>query len=165
MAVDMFLKLDGVPGESRDAAHKGSIDITSFSWGESNTGSVGAATGAGAHTGRVSFQDFHFPARVSAATPKLMLNCASGAHIPTGTFTVRRAFVEGKENTFDFLTYKFQGVLITSVQEAGDTSDIPLDSVSFAFQKIDVMFKPITPTGGAGVPTGFAWDLAANKKI
>ena len=165
MPVDMFLKLDGIPGESRDAVHKGSIDITSFSWGESNTGSVGAATGGGAHTGKVSFQDFHFTAKVSVASPKLMLNCASGAHIPTGTFTVRRAFVEGKENSFDFLVYKFQGVLITSVQEGGDISDIPLDSVSFAFQKIDVMYKPQLPTGGAGVPTEFAWDLTANKKI
>jgi type VI secretion system secreted protein Hcp len=165
MAVDMFLKLDGIPGESTDAAHKGSIDIASFSWGESNTVShIGAASGGAA--GRVSMQDFHFTAKVSVATPKLMLSCASGSHIKTGVFSVRKAGVEGKENVpFDFLVYKFQGVLITSVQEAGDTSDIPLDSVSFAFQKIDVMFKPISPTGAVGTSTEFAWDLAANKKI
>jgi type VI secretion system secreted protein Hcp len=165
MAVDMFLKFDGIPGESRDAEHKGSIDITSFSWGESNTVSHLGSAGGGAGAGKVSMQDFHFTAKVSIATPKLMLSCANGAHIPTGVFSVRRAAVEQKESPSDFLVYKFQNVIITSVSEAGDTSDIPLDSVSFAFQKIDVMYKEQTAAGGIGATSDFSWDLAANKKI
>ena len=34
-AFDYFLKLDGIPGESTDAKHKGEIDVLSWSWGES----------------------------------------------------------------------------------------------------------------------------------
>ena len=33
-AVDYFLKIDGIQGESRDDRHKDEIDIESFSWGE-----------------------------------------------------------------------------------------------------------------------------------
>jgi len=162
MAVDMFLKIDGIPGESTDAKFQKQIVLESFSWGETNAAVHSAAGGGGA--GRVSMQDFHFTARVSIASPKLMLACASGQHIKDAVMNVRRAG-EQKEGNAAFLTYSVQGVVITSVQEAGDTSDIPLDSVSFAFQKIDVMYKPQTPAGGVGEAVDFAWDLAANKKI
>jgi type VI secretion system secreted protein Hcp len=35
MAVDMFLKIDGIPGESTDASHRDEIDLLSYTWGES----------------------------------------------------------------------------------------------------------------------------------
>jgi len=161
MAVDMFLKIDGIPGESTDAKFQKEIVLESFSWGETNTG---AHLGAGGGAGKVSMQDFHFTAKVSIASPKLMLACAQGQHIKDAVMNVRRAG-EQKEGNAAFLTYSFQGVVITSVQEAGDTSNIPLDSVSFAFQKIDVMYKEQNATGALGTTSEFAWDLAANRKI
>ena len=75
-----FLKLDGIAGESTDVAHKGEIDIDSWSWGVSNTRlDVGGGGGGGA--GKASFQDFHFVSRISKASPALFLACASGSHI------------------------------------------------------------------------------------
>ena len=38
MAVDMFLKLDGIKGESLDATHKDEIDVLAWSWGLSQSG-------------------------------------------------------------------------------------------------------------------------------
>jgi type VI secretion system secreted protein Hcp len=46
-AVDYFLKLDGIPGESTDKDHKGWIEISSYSWGVSNQGSGAGSMGAG----------------------------------------------------------------------------------------------------------------------
>lgn len=160
-AVDIFLKLDGIPGESTDFAHKGEIQLESFSWGETNT--VSRLGTGGATAGRVSMQDFHFTSRVSKASPKLMLACASGQRIATGQVTLRKGTPQ-EENVFEFLFYKFTNVIITSVQDAGDTSAIPLESVSFAFQKIQVEFKQQTTTGAAGATVDFAWDLVANRK-
>ncbi len=34
MAVDYFLKIDGIAGESTDDKHKEWIDVLSFSWGD-----------------------------------------------------------------------------------------------------------------------------------
>jgi type VI secretion system secreted protein Hcp len=68
-AVDYFLKLDGIEGESHDSKHKNEIDLQSWSWGESQSGTGAAAGGSGA--GKVSMQDFHFVMRVNKASPDL----------------------------------------------------------------------------------------------
>jgi len=57
-AVDMFLKIDGVEGESKDQKHPGTIEIESFSWGMSNPGTHGSGGGGG--TGKASFSDLSF---------------------------------------------------------------------------------------------------------
>lgn len=45
MAVDMYLKVESVNGDSQDAQHKEWTDIQSFSWGASQLGSM--STGGG----------------------------------------------------------------------------------------------------------------------
>jgi type VI secretion system secreted protein Hcp len=163
-AVDMFLKLDGIPGESLDSKHKEEIVLESFTWGETNTTHVATGGGGGAGAGKVSMQDFHFTARVSKASPKLMLACATGQHIKNAVVTLRRSNPQS-ETQFEFLFYKFDTVVITSVQDAGDTSARPLEAVSFAFAKIAVEYKLQSATGGVAATVDFAWDLAANRKI
>jgi type VI secretion system secreted protein Hcp len=74
-----MLEIDGIKGESTDAKHPNTIEIESYSWGASNDGS--AAHGSGAGAGKVHFQDLHFTAQVSKASPELLLACASGRHI------------------------------------------------------------------------------------
>src|SRR5664279_5125033 len=76
MAVDFFLKIDGIKGESMDSTHKDEIDLQSWSWGETQTGSH--AFGGGGGSGKVSMQDFHFVMNANLASPKLLLACASG---------------------------------------------------------------------------------------
>src|SRR5687768_18000173 len=87
MAVDYFLKLDGIKGESTADKHKDEIDIMSFSWGLTQAATAGFGGGAGA--GKVQMQDFHFTSKVSRASPQLFLSCASGKHIPTATLTAQ----------------------------------------------------------------------------
>ena len=161
-AVDYFLKIDGIDGESQDSQHKGEIDVESFSWGAAQTGSF--ATGGGAGPGGVQFQDFHFTMRVNKASPKLMLSCASGQHIKWATLTGRRASVEGQEQ--EFYKLQFTDVLISSYQTAaagGDT--IPVDQVSFNFSKIEFDYTPQGATGASGTTVTAGWDLKQNKKV
>jgi len=160
MSTDIFLKLDGIPGESRDDKHRGEIEIESFSWGESNLGAHATASGAGA--GRVSMQDFHFVAKVSKASPTLMLNCASGKHIKEGTITVRKAG-DNAQSGFEFLFYKLTDVLVTSFQQGGATSDLPVEQVSLAFAKIQVEYKEQKADGSLGAVVNFGWNLKVNK--
>lgn len=80
MAVDYFLKIDGIEGESRDAKHKSEIELGSFSWGETAATAPGGGGGGGA--GKVSMQDFVATMRTSKASPALLLACASGQHRP-----------------------------------------------------------------------------------
>ena len=88
MAFDAFLKIDGIDGESTDKFHPGEIEISSFSWGVTQTGSIGSGGGGGA--GKASFQDLHFSSSISKASPNLMIACATGEHIKEATLTVRK---------------------------------------------------------------------------
>src|SRR6516162_3818523 len=89
MAVDMFLKLNGVTGESKDKVHTKEIDVLSLSWGLMNSGS--AHVGGGACSGKVSVQDVTLSKFVDSSSPKLMLACCNGTHYPSAVLTVRKA--------------------------------------------------------------------------
>ena len=159
-AVDYFLKLKGIDGESTDSKHKGSIDIESWSWGEVNQGSHAGGGGGGA--GKVSMQDFHFTMRTNKASPKLMLACATGDHIPEALLTCRKA---GKEQQ-EYLKIKFTDLLVSSYQTGGASeSIIPLDQISLNFSKIEFEYKEQTDKGGLGGAVKAGYDLKANKSL
>ena len=86
--VDYFLKVDGIPGESVDAAHKGEFEIDSFSFGVENPTTIGSATG-GAGAGKAKFNEFHVMKSTDKASPVLFLKCASGAHLKEAVLTCR----------------------------------------------------------------------------
>lgn len=79
MAIDMFLKVEGASGESKDSNHKGWTDITSFSPGASQPGNMGVGGGGGA--GKVCFNDLHVNALIDKSTPALLKHCSSGKHL------------------------------------------------------------------------------------
>ena len=139
MAVDAFLKLDGIKGESRDASHKDEIDIMSFSWGVSQTGTIGGV-GGGAGAGKAQFQDFHFTKRMDKSSPNLFLGCATGEHIKTGILTARRAGQTKGDQ--DFLKITLSDCLISSYQTAGASGDDVPTTSSASIRKIEFTTRP-----------------------
>ena len=113
MAVDFFLKIDGIPGESSDDKHKDEIDVLSWSWGANQTGTMSYGGGGGA--GKVNFQDFHFTQRMNKATPKLMLACSNGEHIKKAVFIARKA---GKEQQ-EYMKIVFSDILVSNYSTGG----------------------------------------------
>src|SRR5215210_7552682 len=97
MAVDMFLKIDGIEGDARDTRHKGEIEILSFSWGVVNTGSN---TGGGGGAGKVVPSDFSIMKALDKATPKLFERMCEGSHIPEVNVSVGSASVKGEQVEF-----------------------------------------------------------------
>ena len=157
-AADYFLKLDGIPGESQDYKHKGEIDLESFAWGETN---VAPGHGPGTGAGKVAMQDFHFTARVNKASPALFLACATGKHIKEAILTARKA---GKDQQ-DYLIIKLGDVLISSYQIGGAEAagDVPMDQVSFNFEKVQYEYRPQKPDGSLGAAIKAAFDVKKNK--
>lgn len=160
MAVDYYLKLDGIKGESKDDKHKDEIDLESWSWGETNAGSHSAGGGGGA--GKVSMQDFHFTMKVNKATPELMLACATGKHIKEALLTCRKAGTDQQE----YLKIKFTDLLISSFQTGGSAGgDVPTEQISLNFSKIEYEYKPQKADGTLDGPVKAGYDLKANKKV
>ena len=161
MAADMFLKIDGIEGESSDDKHKNEIEVESFSWGLTQTGTF--AFGGGGGAGKAQFNDFHFSTNVSKASPKLMLACATGEHIKEATLTVRKS--GGDRGGQDYLFIKMNDVLVSSYQTGGANGANPTESVSLAFAKIEYSFKPQKPDGSLDAAIVAAWDIRLNKKV
>jgi type VI secretion system secreted protein Hcp len=158
-AVDYFLKLDGVEGESHDSKHKGSIDLESWSWGESQSGSHSGGGGGGA--GKVSMQDFHFVMKINKSSPKLLLACASGEHIKKATLTCRKA---GKEQQ-EFLKITMTDLLVSSFQTGGSGHGdiVPTDQISLNYSKIEYEYKAQKADGTLDGAIKAGWDLKTNK--
>lgn len=160
-AVDYFLKIEGIDGESGDSKHKGDIQLESFSWGETNHGSHSAGGGGGA--GKVSMQDFHFVMTVNKSSPKLFLACATGEHIKKAVLICRKA---GKEQQ-EFLKVTMSDVLVSSYQTGGSghSDVVPTDQVSINFAKIEWEYKEQKSDGTLGAPVKAGYDLKQGKNV
>ena len=158
MAFDAFLKLDGIEGESTDDAHKGEIEVFSFSWGVTQTGTTGGGGGGGA--GKASFQDIHFAQRTSKASPLLFKACATGQHIKKAVLTVRKA---GGRQQLEFIKIELEDVLISSYLPSGDTGgDAPAEEVALNFSKIQFTYTPQKADGSADEAVTAGFDLKGN---
>jgi type VI secretion system secreted protein Hcp len=160
MAVDFFLKLDGIPGESKDKAHKGEIDVLAWSWGMSQSGTMHMGGGGGG--GKASFQDLSFTTYYEKSTPKLMEMCATGGHIPKGSLFCRKA--GGKQE--EVIIYDITDVLVTSVSTGGSGGeDRQTVNFSLNFAKIETKYKEQKQDGGLEPPVNFGYNIQENEKL
>ncbi len=145
-AVEYFLKLDGIKGESPYKDHSGYIEVESFSWGLSSFGSTGGGGGAG----KRSFQDFHFTKTVDSTSPQLFLRCANGAHFPKVELWALKVSDLGVAAAAgpEFLKIALEDVHVSSFEQKADHKmelDPPQDSFSLNFSMIE--FSVLSPNG------------------
>ena len=129
--------IDGVEGGDPGSP---SLEISSWSWGVSNTGSVGSGGGGGA--GKASFNDLTITKVVDKASPKLALLCATGEHIPSVVLTVNRP----GGSTLPYLEIKLTDAIITSVQHSGSGGDAnaqPTEKVTFQYRRVELKYTTV----------------------
>ena len=157
MAVDMFLKITDIKGESKDKTHKGEIDVLSWSWGMSQSGTMHAGGGGGA--GKVSVQDLSFTKWQDFSTTNLMQACCKGKHFKEALLTVRKA----GEKPLEFLKITMTNVIVTSVSTGGSGGEDRLtENVTLNFEKVKVDYDSQTETGAKGDHNDLTFDIAAN---
>lgn len=160
-AVDYFLKLDGIDGETSQKGHEKEIELESWSFGETNGGTFAANSGGGA--GKVSMQDFHFVMHVNKASPKLFEACATGKHIKTAKLTCRKA----GETQQEFYKVNFTDLLVSSYQTGGSagSSVVPTDQISLNFSKIEIEYAAQGADGKLTAPVKAGYDLKLGVKV
>jgi type VI secretion system secreted protein Hcp len=157
-AVDMFIKIDTIDGESTDKTHGKEIDVLSWSWGASQSGSM--AMGGGGGAGKVSMQDFTFTKSLDKSSPKLFEALATGKHLKEAKLVLRGS------SSMEYLVITFSDVLISSYSTGGSSGeDRPTESISLNFAQIKMSYVEQDAKGTAGAATEFGWDLKANKKV
>jgi type VI secretion system secreted protein Hcp len=160
MAVDMFIKIDGIKGESADDKHKEEIDVLAWSWGMSQSGS--AHMGGGAGSGKVNVNDLSFTKYIDVGSADLYLSCCNGKHLKDAKLVVRKA----GENPLEYLKITMEDVIISSVSTGGSGGEDRLtENVTLNFARVKVDYAAQDAKGGAAAQPKMGWDIAANKKI
>jgi type VI secretion system secreted protein Hcp len=159
MATDMFLKIAGIKGESKDKTHKEEIDVLAWSWALSQSGGFHAGAGGGA--GKVNVQDLSFTKWIDKSSPDLMMACCNGKHLADATLVIRKA----GEKPLEYLTITMTDVLITSCSTGGSGGEDRLtENLSLNFAKVKVVYKEQTEKGAEGAKPEMTWDIQANAK-
>lgn len=158
MAVDMFLKLAGVDGESEDDTHAKSIDVLAWSWGMSQSGTTHIGGGGGA--GKVSVQDLSLTKYIDKSSTVLVMAACKGTHFADALLTVRKA----GDKPLEYLKVKMKEVIVTSVSTGGSGGEDKLtENVTLNFAAFEVMYQAQNEKGGKEGGEVFAkWDIAKN---
>lgn len=171
----IFLKLDGIDGESKAKGHKKEIDVFSYEQGIDQT-VFHSGSGGASSVFRATFSPVRFRKNVDLASIPMLLACAQGKSIKDAVFTFTRG-----ASGFEFYKVTLHNVLISHIVErAGTGTQCPLtfgaleagaadsgflDEVTFDYRKIQWEYRTQKPASGSGATVKGGWDVAANKKL
>jgi type VI secretion system secreted protein Hcp len=162
MAIDVYLQIDGIKGESTDNAHKDWIECKSVNFGVLQPRSA-TASSAGGHTAeRCEHKDIMVTKLADLATPLLLEQCSMGKTIPKAKFDFMRADADGKRVTY--FNIELENVLVSSVSPSVVEGDILTESVSIKYSKVKWKYVQQKISGGTGGNTAGGWDLSKNAK-
>ena len=155
----MFLKIDGIEGEAKDAKHPKEIEVLNYSTGVESKVSV--APGGRGDKGTVRVHEMHITKYVDKASAKLFQAAFRGDHFKEATLTFRKAGGQQEE----FLVIRLSNVWVTSVQHPGtgaETQAQPMETVTLAFDQFEIKYKEQRADGLLGGLVMAAFDLKKN---
>lgn len=157
--LDVFLTLDGIEGESQDAALSKQMQLMSWSWGLSNDGNFHMGTGGG--SGKVAVQDITVTKRTDIATPSLVQACTKGTHIATGKLTFRKA----GDDPIEYMTIELSQILISSISlgaAGGQDDSLMYETLSLNFAQFVLTYNEQSETGATGANAVAKYNMPKN---
>jgi type VI secretion system secreted protein Hcp len=155
---DMFIKITDVKGEAQDAKHKDEIDVLSWSWGVTNSGSTHQGGGSGA--GKANVQDLTFTKSVDKASTILQKAACSGKHFPEANMVVRKA----GEKPLEYLKVDMKDVIVTSYSTGGSGgSDRITETCKLNFGHVKVTYTPQKPDGSGDAALEYTYNIKTNE--
>lgn len=141
-AIEMFLRLEGVPGDSQDAQYAGWSVVKSFAFGHAVTSGAGAA----------GFKPAQFIKELGRTAPVLAGFAATGARIKTATLDYRNSSA-----TFAFFRVILHDVSVRSYEVSGGTNN-NLETFELGYARVELYYWP----AAGAVPVQMKFDLARN---
>jgi len=138
--VRMYMRLEGIPGDSVSGKHKGETDITSFCMGGATSPDAGV---------------FTVEKVPDTSTIGILKALSEGAAVPSATVLVQPA----SSPDANMMKYEFSGLKVTGFRFGGhDSSD---EDVSFAWSQVTM--TPYTQAAGGVWTAGTPVSLDAPK--
>ena len=161
MAIDVYLQIDGIKGESTDERHKDWIECKSVSWAVEQPRSATSSTGGGHTAERCEHRDVVITKLADLASPILLQTCSAGRTIPKAKLEFMRADAQGER--VKYFEIELDNVLIGAVAPSVSEGDILTEEVGFKFSKVRWKYTQQRVSGGMGGNTSGGWDLATNR--
>jgi type VI secretion system secreted protein Hcp len=154
--LDVFLKIDGIDGESEDKAHAKEMRVLDYLVAAYNVGL--SSTGRGG--GKVEFDDATFVIEIDTSLIGSLTACTSGKHIKSAVLTVRKA--GGGQQ--DYIKWTFSDFIVSLVRvlDPGYYGSL-LCCIGINFSKVEFEYKEQKPDGTLGAPVNATFDLKAKK--
>lgn len=160
MAQDMFIKINGIEGESLDASHKGEIELLRWNWSVAQPANMHSGSGGG--SGKSTVHDLYFKHFIDRSSTTLIQYCLTGKHIPEAVLTVRKA----GGTPLDFLKITLQELIITSVEPMGmNHMPMPIERVGLSFSRVKFEYLPQSAEGNKLGVVAMGYDIKANAII
>jgi type VI secretion system secreted protein Hcp len=161
MAIDVYLQIDGIKGESADSKHLGWIECTSVHWSMRQPRSATASTGGGHTAERAELDEITFQKLADLSSPILMQTCVMGKTIPKAKLEFLRA--DGQGERVKYFEVELENVLIGVVTPVVHEGSILSETVGLKFSKVKWKYTVQRIGGGASGSTVGGWDLATNR--
>jgi type VI secretion system secreted protein Hcp len=167
MAFDTFIDINGVEGEATADGFTGKIEISSFSWGASNSVTVGSGS-TGLVGGKTSVSSFSFTKRMESSSNVLFSACTTGKHFSTAKVSMRKSGGSDDNPQQVFMEFDFTDIMVESIQWSGSGGgdDTPTESITMAFASVTLSYKAQVTDTGAGDSKAIkaGWDNTKVKK-
>jgi type VI secretion system secreted protein Hcp len=155
MAVNAFLRFEGVEGESAQKGHERWIEVQGWDWEIEAEATV---TGSGASVGKPRPSALTWSHSFDTASIALLGKIATGRVTPKAELHAVRASADGRSSE-PYLKAVLEGVRVTRVATTGAEDGSVQQLVSIVFTKITMDYRRQDPSGKLGTPTTFSWDI------
>jgi len=161
MAIDVYLQIDGIKGESMDDKHKDWIECTGVHWSISQPKSACSSSSGGHTAERCELSDILFRKLADLSSPILMQTCAMGKTIAKARFEFMRA--DGNGVPIKYFEIDMDNVLIGQVTPGIEDGGLLTESVGLKFARVKWKYTQQKIGGGNGGNTAGGWDASTNK--
>ncbi|MCP1438590.1 type VI secretion system secreted protein Hcp [Erwinia persicina] len=160
MAQDIFIKFNGIEGESQDSTHKGETEILSWEWSVRQASNMHLGWGGGA--GKCTVDDLYFEHYIDKTSTNLLHYCLTGKRIPEAVLTVRKA----GGSPLEYMHITLQDIIITGVNPVYlNTMRVPREAVSLAFSRIKMDYVLRNAGRNIAGTVSMGYDIKANTDI
>lgn len=160
MAQDIFIKLNGIVGESQDFSHKGEIEVLRWNWSVTQPGNMHSGSGGG--SGKSSVHDLYFKHYFDKSSTNLLQYCLTGKHISDAVLTVRKA----GGSPLEFLKITLHDLIITHIESIGmKYMPVPIEKVGLSFSRVQIEYLPQNAEGHKMGAVAMRYDIKANTTI
>ncbi len=140
MAGNFFVKFEepAITGESGDDAHKGEIQVLSWSHSFNQPTSPTRSSAGGGSVEQANHSDFSFTKYIDSATDDLLKYCWNGKQIGKATFTGYRA--DGDNKPVEYISIIFTNVIISNYSISGGAGDLPTETVTISYGTVQYIY-------------------------